>query len=166
MLYILTGLPFSGKTTLTKELVNRFGFIIVSMDDVMDEKGFEAVKMTQEDWNTVYSEGYEKLKKLLSEGKTVVLDLGNLKRSERTTARQIAESLNSAYKLIYLDIPVDEIEARWKRNNETKERDQLERVTLDIALVMFDKPTSDENFIIYNQNMDLDKWIKDNINSR
>jgi len=46
MLYILTGLPYSGKTTLTKELVKRFGFSSVSMDDVMDEKGYEVEQMT------------------------------------------------------------------------------------------------------------------------
>lgn len=163
MLYILTGLPYSGKTTLTKELVKRFGFSSVSMDDVMDEKGYEVEQMTQEDWNMVYSEGYERLKKLLSEGKTVVLDLGNLKRSERKTARQIAESLGSGYKLIYLNIPVSVIKERWAKNEETKERGQLEQVTLDRALGMFEEPTSDENYIIYNQTVSLDKWIKENI---
>lgn len=163
MLYILIGLPYSGKTTLTKELVNRFGFSSVSMDDVMDERGYEVEKMTQDDWNSVYSEGYERLKKLLSESKTVVLDLGNLKRSERKTARQIAESLGSEYKLIYLNVPVGQIKGRWTKNKETKERGQLEQVILDRALKMFEEPTNDENYITYNQSMDLDKWIKENI---
>jgi predicted kinase len=163
MLYILTGLPYSGKTTLTKELVKRCGFGSVSMDDVMEARGYEAEKMTQEDWNSVYSEGYEKLKNLLSKGKTVILDLGNLKRSERKTAKLIAESLHSSYKLIYLNIPVDQIKDRWAKNNETNERNQLEQITLDRELNMFEKPTADENYITYNQSMDLDKWIKENI---
>ena len=165
MLYILTGLPYSGKTTLTKELINRFGFFKVSMDDVIDEKGFEVEDMTQEDWNTVYSEGYEKLKKLLQEGKTVVLDLGNLKRSERQTARNIAESLGKNFKVIYLNIPVEEIKKRWEINEKTQERGQLEEVSLKRALDMFQEPTEDEEYIIYNQQMDLDKWIEENIKS-
>jgi len=163
MLYIFAGLPYSGKTTLTKELVKRFGFSSVSMDDIIDQKGYEVEKMTQEDWNLVYSEGYGNLKRLLLEGKTVVLDLGNLKRSERKTAGEIAESLGSNHKLIYLDVSVDEIEARWERNKTSKERGQLERATLNRALKMFEKPTPDENFIPYNQNMNLDEWIKTNI---
>jgi len=165
MLYILTGLPYSGKTTLTKELVNRFGFVKVSMDDVIDEKGFEVEDMTQEDWNTVYSEGYEKLKKLLKEGKTVVLDLCNLKRSERQTARNIAESLGKKYKVIYLNVPLEEIKKRWEINEKTQERGQLEEVTLKRALDMFQEPTEDEDYITYNQQMDLDKWIEENIKS-
>ncbi len=163
MLYTLVGLPYSGKTTLTKELVKRFGFSIVSMDDILDQKGFEVEKMTQENWNLIFSQGYEKLKNLLLEAKTVVLDLGNLKRSERKTAREIAESLGSDHKLIFLDISIDEIEARWKRNSSAKERGQLERVTLDKALSMFEKPAPDEDFVVYNQNTDLDKWIEINI---
>jgi len=163
MLYILTGLPYSGKTTLTRELVGRFGFSSVSMDDIMDEKGYEVEEMTQEDWNTVYSEGYEKLKKLLSEGKTVVLDLGNLKRSERKTAKQIAESLNISSKLIFLNVPIDEIRKRWERNEQAKERGQLEEVTLKRALDMFETPSPEENYITYNQSLNLDGWIKDNI---
>lgn len=163
MLYILTGLPYSGKTTLTKELISRFGFSSVSVDDIMDERGCEVEQMSQDDWNSVYSEGYEKLKKLLSEGKTVVLDLGNLKRSERKTAKQIAESLGSQYKLIYLNVPVSKIKERWTKNEETKERGQLEEVTLNRALDMFEEPTPDENYITYDQSVNLDKWIDKNI---
>lgn len=163
MLYILTGLPYSGKTILTKELTKRFGFSSVSMDDIMDEKGYEVEEMSQEDWNTVYSEGYNKLKRLLTEGKTVVLDLGNLKRSERKTASQIAESLNVSSKLIFLNVPIDEIRKRWERNEQTKERGQLEEVTLKRALDMFETPTPEENYITYNQSLNLDEWIKDNI---
>lgn len=165
MLYILTGLPYSGKTTLTNELTSRFGFSSVSMDDIMDEKGYEVEEMTQDDWNEVYSEGYEKLKKILSQGETVVLDLGNLKKSERQTAKGIAKSLNVKSKLIYLNAPVDEINARWERNEQTKERGQLEEVTLKRALDMFETPTVDEDYIAYNINMNLDEWIEDNINA-
>lgn len=163
MLYILTGLPYSGKTTLSRELVKRFGFSRVSMDDVIRKKGYEIEEMTQEDWNTVYSEGYDRLNNLLAEGKTVVLDLGNLKRSERNTARKIANSLGTKYKLIYLNIPVKVIKERWSRNENTKERGQLESVTLERAIKMFEEPTEEENYTVYNQDMDLEEWIKDNI---
>lgn len=163
-LYIMTGLPYSGKSTLTKKLVERFSFSVASMDEVIDENNFEIAEMTQEDWNYVYSEGYERLKKMLTEGKTVVLDLGNLKRSERDTARRIAESMDIPYKLIYVNTPPEEIKRRRLQNIETKERGHLEDVSMERALNMFQEPTEDENPIIYNQDMDLEKWIKENIN--
>lgn len=39
-LFILCGLPYSGKSTLAKELVSCLGFKAVSMDEVMDKKGY------------------------------------------------------------------------------------------------------------------------------
>ena len=36
MLYILTGLPYSGKTTLRRELMKRFNFKSVSVDERMN----------------------------------------------------------------------------------------------------------------------------------
>jgi len=163
VLYIMVGLPYSGKTTLTKELVNRFGFEVVSMDKTIDEENLDPVTMTQEDWNIVYSHGYKKLKKLLLDGKTVILDLGNLKRSERDTARAIAEKINVPSKLIYINVPVEEIKDRRQKNEETQERGHLAEKTLQKALDMWEEPLSDEKFVTYNQQMDLEHWIKVNI---
>jgi len=163
VLYIMVGLPYSGKTTLTKELVNRFGFEVVSMDEEIDEENLDPTIMTQKDWDTVYSHGYKKLEKLLLEGKTVILDLGNLKRSERDTARAIADKVNVPSKLIYINIPVEEIKARRQKNEEIKERGQLAKKTLQRALDMWEEPSLDEKFVAYNQQMDLEDWIKTNI---
>jgi predicted kinase len=161
--YIMCGLPYSGKSTLTKELVERFGFSVGSMDAVLDERNFEVEKMTQDDWNYVYSEGYERLKRLLKEGKTVILDSGALKLSERNTARAIAADFEVPTKLIYINTSKEEIQKRWLKNQETKKRGHLEEVSLNKAMDMFNEPTTDEDPIIYNQTMDLDQWIKDNI---
>lgn len=162
-LYTMTGLPYSGKTTLTKELVNRFNFKVVSMDDVMDEKGYDPETMSQNNWNAVYSEGYEKLKQYLREGQSTILDLGNLKKSERQTAREIAESLGAKYKLIYINTPLEEIKRRRLLNQQTKERGHLEDATMERALNMWEESTPNEKPIIYNQQLNLEKWIKDNI---
>lgn len=162
-LYILTGLPYSGKTTLRNELVKRFHFTVASVDEQIDKKEFKVEQMTQEDWNLVYSLAYDELKTLLSEGKTVILDIGNLKRSERDTARRIAESVGVAYKLIYVNSSKEIISQRRFRNLQTKERGHLVDVTMERAVNMFEEPTADENPVFYNQNMDLDKWIAGNI---
>ncbi|MDO8498830.1 MAG: ATP-binding protein [bacterium] len=163
VLYILCGLPYSGKTTLTRELVKRFGFKVVSMDNVMGEKGYDPVTMTQEDWNEVYSEGYERLKEFLRESSSIILDIGNLKKSERQTARDIAQSLGVDYKLIYINTPLEEIKRRRSENQQTKERGHLEDETMNSALKMWEEPATNENPILYNQEMNLEEWIKENI---
>ncbi|MEK7503952.1 MAG: ATP-binding protein [Patescibacteria group bacterium] len=162
-LYILTGLPYSGKTTLTNELVKRFGFKTASVDDVMDERGLDSDTMVQEDWNAVYSEAYERLKVNLTKGDSVIFDMGHLKFKERETARQIAESVGAKHKLIYINTSPDETRERWARNETTKERGQLSDRGMKVAFSQFQEPTADENPIIYNQQMDLDAWIKESI---
>lgn len=159
----MTGLPYSGKSTLTKELVKRFGFSVVSMDDIMDEKGMDSAIMVQEDWNTVYSEAYDNLKALLKEGKYVVVDCGNLPVHERTTPKNIAESLGVPSKLIYVNTTKEEILRRWKENQVTKQRGHLEEDGLNFAFKLFEEPTDAENPVLYNQSMDLDSWISTNI---
>lgn len=162
-LYILTGLPYSGKTTLSKELAKRFNFKIATTDELLDEKDYKIEQMTQQDWNFVYAQGYKRLKQKLSEGNVVVFDSGNLKRSERDTARQITESMNIPYQLIYMNISKEEVKKRWLRNQNTKERDDLDKSTLDAALRMFEEPVAQENPILFNPGMDLEQWIKENI---
>lgn len=163
MLYILTGLPYAGKTTLRDKLVKRFGFSVASVDEVIDEKGFEVEEMTQDDWNSVYSEAYTRLKSHLSKGKSVVVDIGNLKRSERQTAKNIAESMGVKHKLIYINTPIDEIRKRRLVNQETKQRGHLEDTTMERALNMFEEPMKNEHPIFYNSTIDFDKWVAENI---
>ena len=162
-LYILTGLPFSGKTSLTRKLVKRFGFKVASMDEIMSEKGLTPDTMSQDDWNDVYAQGYNSLKRSLSEGFSVVLDCGNLKRSERETAQRIAEGVGVSCKLIYLNISKEEAKKRWKENRKAKFRDDLTDMTMKTALNMFEEPVLEERPIVYNQNMDLENWIQENI---
>ena len=113
IVYILTGLPYAGKTTLRRELVSRFGFSFVSVDDLIDENGFIVEEMSQEDWNLVYSGAYETMKSYLSEGKSVVIDIGNLKRSERDATKRIAEGQGVSWKLIYVNTSSEDIIQRW-----------------------------------------------------
>lgn len=162
-LYIITGLPYAGKTTLTNELVKRSKFTVVSVDEAIDEGGYIVEQMTQKDWDAVYTRAYERLKKYLSEGKTVIFDEANLKRSERETARQIAEANNATPVLIYVKTPKEEIKRRWLENQKTKTRGHLEEKSLNLAFSLFEEPQPDENPIIYSQKMDLDKFISEDL---
>ena len=164
MLYVLCGLPYSGKSTLTKKLLNKFGLKVVSMDDVIDKYKFDTETMTQDQWDLVYSEGYEVLKQLLSKGSSVILDLGNLLKDERQTAKAIAEELNTNHILIYMNTSVSEIWDRWHINEQTQERGSLTKSELQKAIDMFESPTTDENYIEYKPSENLDEWINNNIN--
>ena len=159
MLYILCGLPFSGKTTLQTELVKRFGFQAVSVDLIMDERDmWREGHPTQDDWNIGYSEAYRQVQDHLMAGETVIFDCANLRFHEREAARQIAERLGRPYRLIYVNTPREEILRRRQRNEETKERGPVDQEMMEAAQQMFDEPTESERPILYNYRTDMEEW--------
>ena len=149
---------------LTKELVRRFGFKKVSVDDIMDrEDMWRKGHPTQNDWNYAYSEAYDNIKRYLKQGNNIIFDCANLPYHERETSRGIAKSLGVESKVIYLNISKEEILKRRAKNTVTKERDQLDKEQMKVAFDLFDVPKPEENIIVYNQKMDLERWIKENI---
>ena len=162
-LYILCGLPYSGKTTLRKELVKKLHFDYVSVDEIMKERNmWREGHPTQDDWNEAYSIAYEQIKHLLKQNRNVIFDNANLTTQERGVAKQIAQSLEVQSMLIYIKTSMEEIMKRRKENEITKLRGHLEDNLLKSAIDKFEEPTVEENPIIYNAQMNLDEWIKEN----
>lgn len=161
--YILIGRSFAGKSTLRKELAKRFGFSVASVDWKIEEHGLKISEMTQDDWNKVYSDTYRRLEQLLKSGKTTILDLGNLKRSERITAKQIVQKLNIPHKFIYVNTSEDEVRKRWKEQQLLDGGRKMDEETFNKAQIKFEEPQSDENVILYNSEMNIDSWINKNI---
>lgn len=96
-LYLLCGIPFSGKTTLAKEIVRKLGYTRIDLDDIKFELHGTDVKdeeLKQEDWDVIYQEMYKRIKTSLKEGQTVIHDTGNFTKYERGLVRKIADKLN------------------------------------------------------------------------
>ncbi|MFA6602982.1 MAG: ATP-binding protein [Candidatus Shapirobacteria bacterium] len=163
-LYFTTGLPYSGKTTLTRKLVERFGWEVASVDTIMErENMWREGHPTQDDWNQAYSEAYETIKTKLKAGKNVIFDCGNLPFKERQTARDIAESLGVEAKLIYIKVDEEELKRRRAKNAITKERGQLNDEEMELAWKLWDEVKEGEKPIIYTGNEDMETWIKENL---
>ena len=163
-LYQLCGIPFSGKSTLTRALVKRYGFHVSSVDAMIAKHDFHVASMNQEDWNLVYAEAYEDLKVALLSGKDSILDKGSLKRSERDTARRIAEECDANYVLIYINTRIEVIQKRRKENEISRIRGGLEDKYFQIALDQFVPPQEDESHTIFNDGLEIENWMKENFN--
>lgn len=79
-LYIMVGLPYAGKTTLRNKMVKRFGFNVISIDEINDELGAGqgGKPIIQAEGDATYTEAYKRLKEYLSLGKKVIFDGANL----------------------------------------------------------------------------------------
>ncbi|GII57940.1 hypothetical protein Pth03_63290 [Planotetraspora thailandica] len=162
-MYIVTGLPYAGKSVLSRELVRRFGFGYASVDDEITSGRYDVTTMSQPDWNDVYSRAYDKLESLLRAGQTVVFDGASLTRSERRNLRTIAEQCGAVPVLVYVDTSPEETAERRLKNVSTRERAHLKGETMRTALGMFEEPTADERPIVYNAGLDLERWVEENV---
>src|SRR5229473_1887259 len=91
-LYIMCGLPFSGKTVLATELSKRLDYQIVSIDSIREEKGFsweDNDKVTSDDWENIFDESYARTLRYLGEGKSVIYDSANQDRISRDRLRTL-----------------------------------------------------------------------------
>jgi predicted kinase len=162
-LYIVTGLPYAGKSVLSRELVRRFGYGYASVDDEITSGGYDVTVMSQPDWDDVYTRAFAKLEGLLRSGRTTVFDGGSLRRSNRQSLRDTACACGAEALLIYVNTAPEVAAQRRVENLATRERAHLEAETIATALAMFEEPAPDEQPCIYNAAVDLDEWIDANI---
>jgi len=150
VLYLLCGLPGSGKTTEALRLEGERGALRLCPDEWIvalygdgihrDRAKLDAVRAPVE------AVQWEVAAKVLSRGVNVVLENGFWSRAERQDYRARAEALGAQVELIFLDVPRDELWGRLqKRNAElppgtfpVSESDFKEWVGL------FEPPTADE----------------------
>ena len=161
-LYILSGLPFAGKTTLSKVLVRELGLSRVSIDDLNNERGiWDAEKgLSPEEWTSVYNEAYRRIDALLSQGKSVVDDNANFTREQRDHLRAIAARYDVPTTVIYVTTPLAEVRRRWQENRRTKVRNDVRDDDFAQVVDSFEAPTDDEHVVRYDGSMGAEEWIK------
>lgn len=109
-LFIVCGLPGSGKTTLAKHIEQSRHAVRFSPDEWMTALGINL-------WDAVTRARIEKLQgellqDLLALGRDVVIEWGSWARSERDALRNLARALGAAVELHFLDAPVDVLHQR------------------------------------------------------
>ena len=163
ILYIMTGLPYSGKTTLVNKLVKKIDCKVVSTDKILKQKGLWKEKHpTQNDWEVAYGKACKEVETSLMDGENVIFDESNLRYEQRENLRKIAQDLGLKFKLVYVKIDKKEALKRWRENLKTKKRNQLNEKFLKKAFNLFEEPKTNEKAIIYNQEIDSEGWIKEN----
>jgi predicted kinase len=143
-LFLLCGLPGSGKTTLAKQL----------------EREQPALRLTPDEWmGPLYGTGHDEPKRAIVEalqwqvaeralalGVSVILDWGFWSRNERNDFRSRAAALGANAEVRFLDVPRYELCRRLAVRNAALPLGTF-RVTdteIDLYTTRFELPTSDE----------------------
>ncbi len=162
-LYILCGLPYSGKTTLARALRNKLGWAYVSIDIIRERLGFswkENEKVTADDWRNIFETSYDDMIARLNEGKSVIYDSTNHDVTSRERLRNHAFDTGFSSKVIFLNIPEATIWERWEENQKTPTRSHISKDLLQQTINSLDPPTKEENVIVYDQSMNLEDWVE------
>lgn len=165
-LYILCGIPFSGKTTLAKKMEDKLNVTSIDLDAIKFEFfGKEATdaQIGKEGWNRIYQEMYQRIKDSLSSGRSVVHDTGNFTKYERDLVRKIAEEQKIEAVTIYIDIPTAEAYKRLINNRQSKVRFDVPDDDFYGVVEEMEVPEASEKHLIIKWNDSFDQWINANL---
>lgn len=163
--YILCGLPFSGKTTLSKELQKKLGFTHINLDELKAKRGLSEVSdddVSAEEWESIFAEADKMLVRFLLQGKSVVNETAWTTHKWRDRVRDIATRAGFPTKVIYINIPESAARKRWLHNKKTKKRYDTPDKIFEDLIKEFEVPTKEENLLLYDQTTSIANWIEKN----
>lgn len=161
--FIMSGLPFSGKSTLSKSLAKYLDIPRISFDEtwleIETERGSIPGSDAIEQWRYVCKVCEDKTKRLLESGTSVVYDNLGSSKKHRDEIKQLANEAGAESKIVYVDVSKEEVTKRRERNLDTKERHQVSDENFDTALKQFEPPTEGEIYLAYNPIEKVADWL-------
>lgn len=161
-LFVTCGLPFSGKSTLSRALAAELGVAHVEVDALHASHGLRPGldPIARADWIAAYQRGYAELEAILRVGRSAVFDAVSYRRLQRNRVRRVAERLGVPATVVLLDVSIDEARTRLERNRFTRERVNVPMADfLEVAEGM-QWPDPDEAVIRYRPDEALADWVE------
>lgn len=159
-LYLLRGMPFSGKTTLAKTLVDYLHASYISLDEINESRGlFGGEGIPVEEWETTHSIAMQQLHSLMESQQDIVLDDTSCFRRLRDRYRDFGAKQSYQTVITYLDIPISELRRRMEENTKTQVRHGVRQDIVDEMAKTFELPQPDEIVIKYSPDQRIEEWI-------
>jgi predicted kinase len=147
-LFLMCGLPGSGKTTLAKRLERERDALRLTPDEWIARLFGPTLTPPALDWcrDPVESVQWEVAERALRLGVNVVLDFGFWSHAEREEFRARAAALGAGSEVHFLDVPREELSARLAARNAEPPPGtfRVSEAQLDAWWKVFEAPTADE----------------------
>lgn len=161
-LYIMCGLPFSGKTTLAKEIKR---YLKNAQHVCIDDYYYEFTEKDNEQrWAYAFEKGYRLTHNYLQNSTSVIFDATNYLKKERLKLVKIAHMCNADYLIIFVDTEREIAKRRLIENRILKNRKNVANEDWQDIIENFQVPDSVEKSVSYDSGIEMRLWIKTNIN--
>jgi len=129
VVYLLCGFVGSGKSTYARKLEGK-GAVRLSIDEaVFEAHGRHGVDYPEDRYPEYSSEALElldrRLRDLVAEGRSVVLDYGLWSKADRDHYKAIADTLGARWELLYFEASDDLLKARLSARNSRADANAL-----------------------------------------
>ena len=167
-LYILCGLQFSGKSYISKQIQKQCKASIISFDEIYDTQinEFNKQKMPESKrWFTVKKIAITRLREELKIKSHIVWDSTNPKKIYREELKQLASKEGVTSKLIFVNIPIEVIKTRIKKNDLSPARHKISTADLINTINEMEEPLDEEEPFVYNYGDDVEFFTHNLISS-
>lgn len=159
-LYAMCGLSFSGKTTLAKAISSAVDAEYIGLDDINEERGLRGGEgIPGEEWERTRRIAIERLARILSAGRDVVLDDTLCFRWLRDRYAAEAKRHTARFVLIYVSTALSEIYSAMAHNDISHQRAPISSEVFQDHAISFEVPTADERPLIYSRNVPIEEWL-------
>jgi predicted kinase len=156
----MSGLSFSGKTTLARKISEATGAPIVSYDGLFATAERDPSVSGLDEWYLVTGLVDDRARAHLAAGRSVIVDTLNEDRIDRDRLRAIAAEQGTEAIVVHVDAPRGLIEERRRENEFTGARGTTKDENFEFVLSRFEPPCPAEWSIRYQAGDDIEQWLR------
>jgi predicted kinase len=160
-LYVVFGIPFSGKSTIVRELVRQRGCRAIDIDAINTARGvgIAGAAITPDDWAISFASARAQLDDALAAGESVAYDGHVWSRAQREDFRALASATGADIIFIYLDVPESVARERWHANRQTAQRHDVPENLFTQAVELMEPPDEMEHMARYDGEAPVAAWV-------
>ena len=158
--YAMCGLAFSGKSTVAQTLRRELGIELISLDAINAERGLQGGEgIPDKQWEETSLMAMDRLRALLRERHSVVVDDTFSHRFLRERCKGVADECGCRFLIVFVDAPLSEIEARRAANKANPVRHHIRDEVFRHHRDRFQYPTDDEIVVRVTTDGDVERLL-------